>query len=228
MKKLRTATRVTEIDGLSDAIVMHYGAATAAVKDDAFLKGVMGEIEDLSEKITTAIKQDRVASNLEEADSARDEAVRTLGTLLDGYAVIPLAEKKASGQKLQAVFAKYGKAIATANYTAESSLIESMLGDFAAVRDDINKLDGVVECLDAIRLAQNVFAKASVEYTQAASVKVESASGIKKPLLAAINDKLLAYLDTMVMVSEPVYGAFARSVESEIAKVNEMVAKRKK
>lgn len=227
MNKIISKIRIAEIDGLSDTIVMHYKEA-AALADDAFLKGVMAEVEDLSARITAAIKQDKAVSSLDEADTARDNAVKNLGTLLEGYAAIPLAAKKASAEKLCAVFAKYGKAVTTANYTAESSLIESLLGDFAAVdKADIATLDGVAESIAEVRAAQDAFAKANVEFTKATTSKSESASSVKKPLLAAINDKLLPYLSTMTMVNEDAYGAFARNVENEIAKMNEVVGKRK-
>ena len=80
MNKVISKIRVTEVDGLSDALVRLY-KADEGVSSDVFLKGVMDEIEKLSVSITTAIKQDKVLSNLEEADGVRDEAVKNLSTL---------------------------------------------------------------------------------------------------------------------------------------------------
>ncbi len=228
MKKVISTLRIAEINGLADSIAAHY-RNEAGLKDDAFLSGVMAEVESLSAKITVAIRQDRAVSGLDEADTVRDNAVKSLGTLLEGYAAIPLAGKRASAQKLLSVFGKYGKSITSANYTAESALIKSLLEDFAkADAADIQNLPGVAESLAEIRAAQDAFSVANVEYTRAASSKVESATSIKKPLVSAINDRLVPYLNTMAMVDGEKYGNFVRHVEAEIAKMNETVGKRKK
>ncbi|MDD7298167.1 hypothetical protein SAMN05720469_102163 [Fibrobacter intestinalis] len=228
MKKVISTLRIAEINGLADSIVAHY-RNESGLNGDAFLSGVMAEVEALSAKITAAIRQDRAVSSLDEADTVRDNAVKSLGTLLEGYAAIPLAGKRASAQRLLTVFAKYGKSITFANYTAESALIKSMLEDFAkADAADIQNLPGVAESLAEIRAAQEAFSKTSVEYTQAASSKVESATSVKKPLVSAINDRLVPYLNTMAMVDGAGYGGFSRHVETEIAKMNETVGKRKK
>ena len=83
MNKLNSKMRVTEVDSLSDALVRIY-KADSKIQEDAFLKTVMDDVEKLSSKLTTAIRQDKVLSNLEDLDSVRDEAVKGLGTLLDG------------------------------------------------------------------------------------------------------------------------------------------------
>ena len=114
MKKIRFQIRVTALDTVSDVLIRLYKADSALAKDD-YLKGVMAEIESLSERITIAIKADKTASNLDEADTARDEIIRSLGTLLNGYAAIPVADKKAASESLLAVYNKY-KGIITERY----------------------------------------------------------------------------------------------------------------
>lgn len=227
MNKIISKVRVTEVDGLSDALVRLY-KADEGVSSDAFLKGVMDEIEKLSVAITTAIKQDKVLSSLEEADGVRDEAVKNLSTLLDGYEVFPVAAKKEAAKKLKAVFDKYGKSITTANYVSESSLIESLLEDFSNEEETVCALDGIKEILEQIRSAQDSFVKASDEYNAASSVKTESASSLKKPLLSLINDKLIPYITAMQMANSALYGYFATKAEGEIKRVNEIVLRRGK
>ncbi|WP_295799518.1 DUF6261 family protein [uncultured Treponema sp.] len=227
MNKVISKVRVTEVDGLSDALVRFY-KADEGVSSDAFLKGVMAEVEKLSVAITTAIKQDKVLSSLEEADGVRDEAVKNLSTLLDGYEVFPVAAKKEAAQKLKAVFDKYGKSITTANYVSESSLIESLLEDFSKEEETVGALDGIKEILEQIRSAQDSFAKASDEYNAASAVKTESASSLKKPLLSLINDKLIPYITAMQMANSAVYADFATKAEGEIKRVNEIVLRRGK
>lgn len=227
MNKVISKVRVTEVDGLSDALVRLY-KADDGISSDAFLKSVMDEIEKLSVSITTAIKKDKVLSNLEEADGVRDEAVKNLSTLLDGYEVFPVAAKKEAAQKLKTIFDKYRKSITTANYVSESSLIESLLEDFSKEEETVSLLDGIKEILEQIRSAQDSFVKASDEYNAASTVKTESASSLKKPLLSAINDKFIPYITAMQMANSAVYADFATKAEGEIKRVNEIVLRRGK
>lgn len=228
MKKIRTTVRITELDTISDIIIRLYKADSGIASDD-YLKSTMAEIESLSERITIAIKADKIASTLDEADVKRDEIIRSLGTLLNGYSVIPIAEKKAAAEKLLAVFDKY-KGITAESYANESSFIESMLKDYAAseLADSIKALDGVGSYISDLRAAQDEFNKANDEFTASNVNKNESASALKKPLLSAINDKLVAYLTAMNLVNAAVYGDFVSKAESEIEKMNNSVAKRGK
>ena len=228
MKKIRTTVRITELDTISDIIIRVYKVDSGIAGDD-YLKSTMAEIESLSERITIAIKADKIASTLDEADVKRDEIIRSLGTLLNGYAVIPIAEKKAAAEKLLAVFDKY-KGITAESYANESSFIESMLKDYAAseLADSIKALDGVGSYISDLRTAQDEFNKANDEFTASNVNKNESASALKKPLLSAINDKLVAYLTAMNLVNAAVYGDFVSKAEAEIEKMNNSVAKRGK
>ena len=166
--------------------------------------------------------------NGESREVAELEAVKNLSTLLDGYSVFPVAAKKEAAQKLKAVFDKYRKSITTANYVSESSLIESLLEDFSKEEETVSLLDGIKEILEQIRSAQDLFAKASDEYNAASTVKTESASSLKKPLLSAINDKLIPYITAMQMANSAVYADFATKAEGEIKRVNETVSRRSK
>lgn len=66
------------------------------------------------------------------------------------------------------------------------------------------------------------------EYNAASTVKTESASSLKKPLLSAINDKLIPYITAMKMANSAVYADFATKAEGEIKRVNELVSRRGK
>ena len=109
MNKLKTAIRNAEVDGLSDSIIRNFKADEKA-QSDSFLKSALEELESLSTQITTAILQDKTLSTLDSADSARDEAVKTLGTVLVAYAVFPIASKKELSAPLKAIYDKYAKA----------------------------------------------------------------------------------------------------------------------
>ena len=230
MKKVRPSVRITDADTVSDALVRLYKDAAAkkgAIGKDAALAAIMGEVEKLSADITTAIKKDKVSTSLEEADARRDEIIRQLGTLLTGYGAIPLADKKDAAEKLLAVYNKYGKSIATETYARESSLIESMLEDFAAesLADAIRALDGVGDLISSLRTAQDEFNKTNDSATAALTAKGESAYSVKKPLLAAINDRLVPYITAMGAVS-PEYADLGTRADVEIAKANASVARK--
>ena len=230
MKKVRPSVRITDADTVSDALVRLYKDAAAkkgAIAKDAALAAIMGEVEKLSADITTAIKKDKVSTSLEEADTRRDEIIRSLGTLLTGYGAIPLADKKDAADKLLAVYNKYGKSIATETYARESSLIESMLEDFAAdsLEDAIKALDGVGDLIGGLRSAQDGFNVANDSATAALTAKGESAYSVKKPLLAAINDRLVPYITAMGAVSAE-YADLGTRADVEIAKANASVARK--
>ncbi|MDE5579809.1 MAG: hypothetical protein K2I95_00120 [Treponemataceae bacterium] len=230
MKKVKQNVRITDADTVSDALVRIYKEAAArdgAVAKDAALAAIMGEVETLSAKITTAIKADKVSRSLEDADAKRDEIIRSLGTLLSGYGAIPIAAKKAAAERLLATYDKYGKSIVNETYARESSLIESMLEDFAAesLADSVKLLDGVGDLIASLRTAQDEFNAANDTATAALTAKGESAYSIKKPLLAAINEKLVPYLTAMGAVNAE-YADFAAKADVEIAKANASVSKK--
>lgn len=230
MNKLNAKARITEVDGLSDSIIRIFGADEKAQGDD-FLKSQIAELTTLSDAITAAILQDKAVSNLDEADSKRDEAIKNLGALLSGYAVFPLEEKKAAALSLKAVYEKYAKSgILSASYISESSMIESLLKDLAAAEavSSIEKLDGVAQMVVAIRAAQDNFTAANDAFVKAQGSKGASASSYKKPILAVINDRLVPYLNTMSIVGNTAVADFSKGVETEITRVNESVAKRAK
>ncbi|PBC75251.1 DUF6261 family protein [Fibrobacter intestinalis] len=142
--------------------------------------------------------------------------------------VSELAAKNEAAQKLNAIFAKYGKSIVSASYAAESSLIESLLADFDKdeAKESAKALDGVPEILSQIREAQDAFYRVSDEYTAANAVKANSATSFKKPLMPLINEKLVPYLTAMKMANEAVFGYFHANAEKEIARINETVSRR--
>lgn len=232
MKKINSNLRVAELDTVSDVLVRLYKDAASfkdsSIASDANLAGIMAEIENLSVQITTAIKSDRISSALDEADIARDSVVRNLGDALTGYAAIPVAAKKASAEKLLAVFSKYGRQITAKSYAEESSLIESMLEDFGAenLKADIAALDGVTGLLESLRAAQNDFNRKNDELTAANVSKADSASAVKKLLLSAVNSKFVPYVTAVGTLGG--YGDFAAKCEAEIVKANATVKGRTK
>lgn len=231
MKKILVRIRITDADTLSDALVRLYkdtAAQDETIAKDANLATLLGEIEVLSAKLTTAIKADKISVSLEEVDAKRDELIRQIGTLLAGYAVIPVAGKQEAAKALSAVYDKYGKAIVNEPYARESSLIESMLEDFAApaLEESVKALDGVGDLIAALRVAQDDFNKTNDSATAALTAKGESAFALKKPLIASINEKLVPYITAMSTFNSA-YADFASKADIEIGKANASAAKKK-
>ena len=228
MNKIKRVVRNTEIDTLSDAIIRFFKADKEA-QNDAFLSSAIGELELLSAKITTAILQDKRLSTLETADGERNKAIKTLGTVLNGYAALPIESKKAQAVPLKAIFDKYAKGrITRESYAAKSSLIESMLEEFAAasLSANINGLEGVAESIALIRTAQDDFAKANDAFLDASVNRGASATSFNKQIALLINEKLVPYLNAMLLTGNAKCTDFAKNIEEEIRRINEAIAKR--
>lgn len=215
MTRLSSRLRITETDAASDALVRLFRAAGV---QDAFLSGAFAELEGLSARLTTAIRQETADSRLDEKDAARDAAVRDLGTLIQGYTAIPVAEKKAAARRLDAVFSKYGKKIVNETYASESSLIESLLEDLGALEAEAKLLEGVADLVATLRAAQDEFNAANDELTAAKTARGESATQVKKELVALVNLKIVPYLGAVG--GAEAYRDFAAKMEAEIVRAN--------
>lgn len=230
MNKIKTAIRVTEVGGLTDTLVRNFKASERAT-EDPFLVETMEELDRLNALITSAILQDKTLSTLDEADGKRDETIRTLGAVLAGCVAIPIPGRRELAAPLKAVFDKYAKAgITAASYTSKSSMIESLLEDLGAedLAEGIAKFEGVAEAISQVREAQDEFNATSDAYVKATASKSAPASTYKRPIVTLINGRLVPYLDAMVIAGKESYEDFAKSVEAEINRLNDAIAKRKR
>ena len=228
--KVINNVRTTELDALSDAMEREYAAAcgdgSTAVAKDAVLKAQFGQLVDLSARNTTAIRQDAVASTLDEADSARDVATRDLFTLAGGYTASPFAEVKSAAVGVCAVLDKYGRGMTGKNYADQTALTESLLEDLGAekIAAQVKSLSGVAELVAQLRSAQDGFAAAHDGYVRAKAGKGESASSLKKPIVALINDNIVPYLNIVAAMDG--YAEFVAAVAGNIKSTNDTVARR--
>ena len=231
MNRIRITARITEVDDASDQLITLY-EQSAAVKGDGLLKTIFAEMKSLSDRITEAICRDKAESELESADALRDDEVRRLSSVINGYASMHVEALAKNGATLKRVFDKYGVKIVNESYASESSLIESLLGDLAdeEVGGCVAALQGVPEAVAALRAAQDAFNNARLAYDSAKAQdrSTASATEIKRLLLACINQKLVAYLNVVRMSDAATYGEFAGLVEEEIERVNAAVASRTK
>ena len=228
--KVINNVRVTELDALSDAMEREYklacGDGFGAVAKDAVLKGQFAQLADLSARNTTAIKQDVVFSNLDEADGRRDAVTRDLFTLAGGYTASPFAEVKSAAVGVCAVLDKYGRGMTGKNYADQTALTESLLEDLGAekVAVQIKSLSGVAELVASLREAQDAFAAAHDGYIKAKAGKGESASSLKKPIVSLINDGIVPYLNIVAAMEG--YADFVAAVAGTIKSTNDTVTRR--
>lgn len=229
MKKLDARARATEVDDVSDRLLVLFRKETA-LQEEAFLKSTFAEIETLSEQITEAIKRDVSLSKLEDADLRRDNSVRSLSNALVGYRSLPVASLRDNADKLYAVFSKYGVKITKENYATESSLIEALLKDLSApeLKTAIESLSGVGEIITQLRNEQTAFTELRTLHEKAVSAQKDtpSASSLKKPLLEAINGKLVPYLLAMKVANPSSYKEFANAAAQIIEATNVVIKRR--
>ena len=224
MKKLNQKARVTDVDTFSDAVVVLYKNAGIS---DTLLSAMMEKLEVLSASLTTAIKRDKVYSGLEEADSSRDEIIKSLSAMLTGYAAVPIAVISESAGRIKAVFDKYGVALTRESYDRESSLIESLLEDLSAeaLASDLAALSGLTETVEALRKAEDTFKEKTAAYIKAGSAVEESATAVKKQLILFVNGTVIPYLNSVSSMSDT-YTDFANEVSARIDRVNATVSKK--
>ena len=221
MKKVSSKLRVTEIATLANNLIRQY-QWDPNISSDAFLKKTIDEIDELSGRLTESIQRGATKLGLDEVDAVRDEVIRDLGTLIEGYTAIPFPDQKDAAYAIKSIFDKYGKRIATEPFAVESSLIESMLVDFSTpiTIAAIRSLPGIPELLAKLRKAQDDFNAASDKQIANAIDKPASATELKRDMLLLLNDRLIPYLNTMMMANPDVFGTFAKQTEAEIDRAN--------
>lgn len=215
MRRLNNKIRVTELDAVSDYIVLLYHN-DGALANDIYLQEVMRKIESLSDRITVAIKSDIFYSRLREVNKKRNGVLRLFSTVLNGQAALPDTEKKMAAEQILSIFKKY-TGISSKNYDEKSSLIESLLLDMSKpeLAEALDSLEGIRQYLSDLRIVQDEFARVQQEFLSTRANKGESATSLKKPLLSAINDDLVVHLTAMVKVNKSLYGNFVSQLEEK-------------
>lgn len=229
MKRLNSKIRVSELADHSLRMVGFY-KKEIPLSVDAFLSPLFAEIERKTIALSTAIKKENIISKLEEVDEQRDETIRNLRYILQGYKAMRPPVIKAAATALLAIFDRYGVKITRESYASESAHIESMLRDFSTpeAQENINKLAEVGETIEELRQRQTAFHTEKMAYEKSLSEMkgTASATSLKKPLLDLINLKLVSFLTAMKEVSA--YTNLALVIEQIIKEANEITTKRGK
>lgn len=230
INKLLATSRTTEVDAVSNRIITEYKKNDWS--SDTHLTGIFDELESTSLKLTHAINRGKSESNLEEKDEVRDNKVRAIHYLIQGFEHHPDETIREAARAVDNVFERYGVRIVQESYASQSSLIESLLDDFANpdLQPFVDALPGFSQVLTELQTAQTEFEEAKVTYEaeKAEEGTKENATLIKMEVLKIINDKLVVYLRAMIQVNEAVYGSFARTVAQIINDMNVIVRKRRK
>jgi len=200
--------------------------------EDTHMVNIFTELRTYTNEFTSAINRSKAESNLDEKDVARDEKVKALNYILMGAIHHPEMAVKTAGENLNTIFSKYGLKMTQTSYATESSLIDSLLEDFAApaIQADIAAVSGCSAIIAELQADQNNFKAAHFawEEKKAQEGLTKSATDIKKDVLVSINDKIGLYLNAMSQANAAVYGELAQTVAQIINDNNEAVKKRSK
>nr|WP_319510536.1 DUF6261 family protein [uncultured Draconibacterium sp.] len=226
---LMIGSKVAEIDGTTTQIIQGYDATT--LNTDPNMEAIFGELKPLSALFTAAIRRMKAKSDAETFDEEREEKMDGWYYLLMAFSHHPDAEIRNAAHTLLAIFNNYGMEIKKETLTAESSLLNSMLADYAnrELSASIALIPQGDVYLAALQQAQTNFEnnRLSFEEAQAEEGTLENASALKKQVVDVINKKLVSYLNVMAGINDATYGPYARTVAEIIATNNEVVRKRR-
>lgn len=230
IEKIIFNSRTTEVDAVSMRLIGAY--QNTSLSTDAHLSAMFTDLESGSALLTAAINRSKAESELEAKDEMRDQQVRALFYLVNGFLYHPQAEVKSAAETVEKVLEKYGLNITGESYSTETSLIASMLDDLSKqkLQDAIALLPGCADVITALQTAQSDFETTRIAYEEekAHESTEQNATTIKKSVVAIINDRIVVYMRAMELVDETNYGAFARTIATIIAENNEVVKKRRK
>lgn len=230
IEKIIATSRNTEIHGSSRT--MNTSFLQSELTADPFLMGIFSSLATTTKELGVAIDRSRSESILAEKDDVRDNDIRAVGYLTQGYLYYPKQAVRDAAALVKKVFDKYGFSIIDESYLTESSHIVSMLGDFAApeVVAAIDLLKGVDQNIAALQASQNDFERTHAKFAQdvAEDQTHASATVLKKQVVAIINDDLVQFLRSGERFQPATYGDFARTIAKIIANNNEQVKKRLK
>lgn len=227
--KLKGSSRTTEVDAiLKQLIALH---KSAAIDGDIYLSQIFDELNPLSEKLTSAINQFHTESMLEEKDNVRDDAVRSIYFLLQGYSHHPDSLIQSAAAAIHKIFDTYGIEMIHESYAVESSLVDSMLKQFAEEESvsHISNLPGLTELIATLQDAESDFEHCRLAYEKEKAIESQrsSATQLKKEIVEIVNGKLVVYLQAMFAVDEPKYGDLVRTT-AELINVNNSAVKKRK
>lgn len=230
IEKIILKSRTTEIHGSTRTLNSSF--QQSGLTGDTVLSDIFTRLVAKNNELGTAIDRSKTESILAEKDDVRDDAVRAVGYLVQGYMYYPDPAVRAAAGIVKKVFDKYGFSVTEESYVIESSHIVSMLGDFAApdVLAALTQLLGLNENIAALQAAEDDFENTRAQFAEeeAGESTLASATVLKKEVVTIINDDLVSFLRYGERFQAATYGIFAATVAKLIAANNEQVKKRAK
>jgi hypothetical protein len=230
IEKIIVNSKTTEVHGTTRLVSNAF--QQSGLSTDTVLAPLFTTIDSKNADLGEAIDRSKAQSILAEKDNERDNAVRAVGHLVNGYMYYPEQAVREAAFVVDQVFEKYGFAIVRESYVSESSLLVSMLGDFAKpkIQTAIALLPGVAENIATLQGAQNDFENTQTEYAEelAEEDTLLNATSLKKEVTTLVNDSLVVFLRSAQQFQAATYGTFAGTVAKIISENNIQVKKRRK
>lgn len=222
-------SRNTEVDSVADRSISAYQSTTLST--DPNMVKIFSPLEAKSALLSAAIKPIKEKSEQKSNDEFRGDKIDALYFLLMSFSHHPDATIRKAALSLLDTFDHYGLEMKNESYSSESSLINSLLGDYAKPKalGNIALVPQCAEYIAALQAAQTVFenSRLSFEEARAEEGTMENASALKKDVVEIINKQLVPYLNVMEQLDDATYGTFARTLAEIIADNNEVVKKRR-
>lgn len=227
MKLVNRKSQVAEVANLAASIITAYQSNRV---EDNTISQIIIDLGKYESQITSAIQRSKTNSNLLELDAVRDAAWVDLYYLVFGFTHSPLENMRSAASRLFKVIDKYGLKLAKANYASESALLKSVFDEIETgnMREQMAELPSVSEAYENLIVSEEKFHNERIRYQQANAEEsvLVVASEIKKDIIDLINDKLVKYLDAMLMVQPDRYEKLYRVVSEIIETNNLRVSKR--
>ena len=230
MSHLFRGLKVAEVAGLAHNLCGSYESCAAELKADDYLRNVMADLKDLSDRILDSLRNNRLINSLEVQDTHRNRCVSALVNLKKGYDKLSDETVQSHWTVLRPVFENFLSSIQEGNYQSKTALITAMLRRLSEA-DTASHLEGLVDlktAVDKLREAQKIFDSSQLEYQlQLQKDKTLSATDLKDEIVEYINQKLVVHLEAKCNEDLATYAAFARLVDAQIRAENAKVRRRK-
>ena len=230
IKKISSTSRNGDTSTLVDLVLKAFDNNDWST--DTYLTPIILRTRPKNTQMVEALKRLKAYSQMAEKDDERDEAIRSLFKLVEGYVHIPIEEMSQAATFVNTILKNYSLSIVKEDYAEESADTKSLLNDLS--KPDallaIAKLQGVAQTITSVDMAQKGFDNLALQQAEGESVKKDlaSASQLKKELIIDINNNLLGYMNTMAKVNPATYEATAKTIAELIDNNNELVKRRRK
>ncbi|CAG37725.1 unknown protein [Desulfotalea psychrophila LSv54] len=228
ISKVRESSRNADINNLATRILKEFSKNDWS--SDTYLSPILTELTTLDDDFTLALNRLEAYSQLAEKDEVRDEAIRALFYLVDGYTYIPLPKMKEAAAVIDAVLSQYGMGIQREDYSAESARINSLLTDLAEpdIVKAIANLKGMDDSISILATAQEEFENIAMSQGEliAGKESLASATRLKAEVIQITNGSLIEYMNVMSKVKPETFASISADIAQFVKQNNELAKRR--